>query len=365
MADSRDDLFSPVDIGEIALRNRMVMAPMTRSRASIDGVPSKQAGTYYAQRASAGLIIAEGTQPSFAGQGYPRTPGVHTADQIARWSEITRAVHAAGGAIVLQIMHAGRIAHRLNRMIDTPPVAPSAIAAQGQIRTDSARLQDFPVPRALPIGEIPGVLDEYRQAAAQAIRAGFDGVELHGTTGYLPMQFLTPNSNRRTDRYGGSTQNRVRFVVEALEAMVDGVGSPGRVGLRISPGFSFNDMKDDDPVATYTWLLRAIDAMGLAYLHINRAADVPLFATSFLAFEMFRPLFKGTMIAAGCLDRENGTELVRQGLADAVAYGRPFLANPDLPARFRGDAPLNLPDPSTFFTPGPKGYLDYPTMESA
>jgi N-ethylmaleimide reductase len=356
-------LFDPVKIGSLALKNRVVMAPMTRNRASRDGVPSKLAVTYYAQRADAGLIITEGTQPSPAGQGYPRTPGIHAPEQVAAWRHITDAVHQRGGRIFLQLMHVGRIAHRANRLIDAAPVAPSAIRAAGTIYTDAFGLQPHSMPRALATDEIPSVIDEYQQAAANAIAAGFDGVELHAANGYLPMQFLSSNSNRRTDRYGGSIQNRARFVLETLEAMVEAAGSSERVGVRISPDTTFNDMHDEDRLGTYVHLVTEVDQLGLAYLHVQRSPGELPPEQAFDPLTLLRPHFRGPLIATGGFDLEGGAALVAAGGADLIGYASFFISNPDLVQRFQAGAPLAQPDPATFYTPGEKGYIDYPALQ--
>ncbi|TAJ09336.1 MAG: alkene reductase [Nitrospirae bacterium] len=360
-----EPLFEPIVSGALELNNRIVMAPMTRSRASVTGVPSDLAATYYAQRAEAGLIITEGTQPSANGQGYPRTPGMHSPEQIASWRKVTEAVHARGGRIVLQLMHTGRIAHRLNRTVDGPPVAPSAIRAAGQMYTDALGLQDHSMPRALATEEIPSVIDEYRQATINAMLAGFDGVELHGANGYLPMQFLASNSNRRTDHYGGTVQNRARLVIETLEAMADGAGSASRIGLRVSPGNTFNDIQENDPLDLYPYLAKAINPLGLAYLHVQRSGKLPQQEQTFDPIALMRTHFTGPIIATGGFDRESANELLSLGQADMIGFARPFIANPDLVRRFRTAALLAQPDPTTFYTPGPKGYTDYPDSTSS
>lgn len=358
---TRNNLFEPIAIGPMDLKNRIVMAPMTRNRADVNGVPSEWAANYYGQRAQAGLIITEGTQPSAAGQGYPRTPGIHTPEQIAGWRKITEEAHRRGGRIVMQLMHTGRIAHRANRTVDGPPVAPSAVRANGQIHTDSLGKQDFSMPRALLLEEIPAVIDEYRQATNNALIAGFDGVELHGANGYLPMQFLSSNSNRRTDRYGGTVQNRTRFIIETLEAMVEVAGS-GRVGLRVSPDTTFNDMHDVNPAETHVHLIDAVNRLGLAYLHVQRSPGELPPERAFNPIALLRSHFDGPLIATGGFDLESGTRLVTEGGADLIGYASFFIANPDLVERFRLGAPLADPDQTTYYTPGPKGYTDYPYL---
>lgn len=357
-------LFEPVRIGSWELKNRIVMAPMTRSRASVAGVPSELAVTYYGQRADAGLIITEGTQPSANGQGYPRTPGIHTAEQIREWQRITDAVHVRGGRIFLQLMHVGRIAHRLNRTVDGPPVAPSAIRAPGTIYTDALGAQPHSVPRALATEEIPAVIDEYRQSTINALAAGFDGVELHGANGYLPMQFLSSNTNQRTDEYGGRVENRARFMIETLEAIVDGAGSAGRVGLRISPNTTFNDMHDEDPVSTHLFLVKTINRLGLAFLHVQRSPGGLSPEKAFDPIALLRPHFDGPLMATGGFDRDSANDLLGRKGADLIGFASLFIANPDLVERFQQGASLAQPHTTTFYTPGPSGYIDYPTLQT-
>ena len=345
-------LLSPGRIGGLKTANRVVMAPMTRSRARANGVASELAIEYYKQRASAGLIITEGTAPSAVGLGYARTPAIETPEQIAAWKKITAAVHAQGGAMFCQFMHVGRIGHSANRYTSEPLVAPSAIRAEGQMWTDAQGLQPMPAPRALETSEVASVIEEYAQATRNALEAGFDGVELHAASGYLPMQFLSSNTNRRTDGYGGSVTNRIRFVIEALDAMIDAAGGAGKVGMKISPAMPFNDIHDADPVETYTTLVRAVAPLGLAYLHVLRTA-LPN------TFDLLRPLYQGTFLAGGGFTRASGEEAVRSRLADFVVYGKLFTSNPDLPGRFAKNAEFAAPNPATFYTPGPEGYTSY------
>lgn len=349
------DLFSPGRIDGFDTANRIIMAPMTRSRAHTNGVPSELAIEYYSQRASAGLILTEGVAPSAVGLGYARTPAMESAEQVAAWKKITDAVHARGGRMFAQFMHVGRIAHPNNRYVDEPPVAPSAIKPEGQMWTDQDGMQGHPTPRALEAHEIPGVIEEYAQATRNALEAGFDGVELHSASGYLPMQFLSSNTNQRTDGYGGGVHNRIRFVLEALEAMTEAAGSPSRVGIKISPAMPFNDIHDADPVETYTTLVKAISPLGLAYLHVLQTA-LPN------TWEMLRPLFDGVFAAGGGFTRDTGNEALRSGLADFIVYGKLFTSNPDLPARFEQDAELTDFNPDTFYSPGPEGYTDYASL---
>lgn len=353
---SKVDLFSSGRIGLFETPNRIVMAPMTRSRASFDGVPSELAVEYYSQRSSAGLIVTEGTAPSAAGSGYARTPSIYSPEQIRAWRGVTNAVHAKGGHIFLQVMHVGRIAHSANRVTKEPPVAPSAIRAAGKMWTDSQGLQDNDVPRALETAEIGGVIAEYAQATRNAMEAGFDGVELHAASGYLPMQFLSTGSNQRTDAYGGGVKNRIRFVMEALQAMVTAAGSSLKVGIKISPAMPFNDIQDDDPVDTYSTLTEALAPFELAYLHVMKSATLPNI------LDLLRPLYRGTLLAGGGFGLDSGNIALADGLADFIVYGQPYVANPDLPERFLKGAPLAAADSSTFYTPGPQGYTDYPAL---
>ncbi len=350
-------LFQPIKVGRHELRNRLVMAPMTRSRADDDGVPSELVPTYYAQRAGAGLIISEGIYPSPMGKGYVRTPGIHSDAQVAAWKKVTDAVHAKGGVIVAQIMHAGRISDPSFLPGGATPVAPSAVRPNGQSYTDDG-LKPHVTPRALALEEIPGVIAEYAQATRRALEAGFDGVELHAASGYLPMQFLSSGTNRRADRYGGAAENRARFIVESLQAMI-AVAGADRVGIKLSPEMPFNDVADADPAETYATLVAAIGGMGLAYLHVTPYGK----DTDYHA--LLRPLFRGAYLAGAGLTRESAERLLGQGTADAAVFGALFLANPDLPERFRRGAALNAPDQSTFYAPGPKGYIDYPALEQA
>ena len=349
-------LFSPVKVGRYTLANRLIMAPMTRSRADVStGVPSDLVPVYYAQRASAGLMISEGIYPSAMGKGYWGTPGLHTDAQVVGWKKVTAAVHARGGRIFAQIMHAGRISDPSFLPGNATPVAPSAVKPNGQSFTAEG-MKPHVMPRALDTVEIAGIIAEYGNAAARAIEAGFDGAELHAASGYLPMQFLSSGTNLRTDRYGGTADNRARFAIEALEAMSRAVGAD-RVGIKISPEMAFNDISDANPRQTYTTLVGAIGNLGLAYLHVG------LFGTPVDYHSLLKPSFNGAYFAGGGLDQAKAEALVGAGRADAAVFGALFLANPDLPERFRLGAMLNAPDQATFYSPGPKGYIDYPALE--
>lgn len=351
------NLLTPGKLGSLAVPNRMIMAPMTRSRMLPGGVPSDLAVEYYAQRASAGLILTEGTAPSAVGLGYARTPAIETPEQVAGWKKITDAVSAKGGRMFVQLMHVGRIGSALNRYTDRPLVAPSAIKAAGQIWTDASGLQDFDTPVALSTAEIGKVIEEYAQATRNALAAGFKGVELHAASGYLPMQFLSTNTNQRTDGYGGGVNNRIRFVLEALDAIIAAAGSPAKVGIKIAPGMPFNDIQDANPTETYTTLVKALAGKGLAYLHV-------LQTTLPGTFELLRPLYPETFAAAGGFTKDSGNAALASGLADFIVFGKPFIANPDLPTRFATNAALNTPDPTTFYSPGPKGYIDQPSLSA-
>jgi N-ethylmaleimide reductase len=347
-------LFDPLQLGDIVLANRVVMAPMTRSRAAAGDAPTPLMTEYYRQRASAGLIVAEGIAPSRHGIGYCRTPGLYDAVQVEGWREVTQAVHAAGGRIVAQLMHCGRIGSRLNKAADADTVAPSAVRAAGRIYTDAAGMQEMDLPRALAIEEIPGVVEEYAAATRNALAAGFDGVELHCTSGYLPMQFMAVNTNLRTDAYGGPVQNRVRFVVEVAEAMA-GVAGGGRVGLRICPANPFNDVVDPEPEAIYSALLARVAGLRLAWLHVIRS---PLKA--FDAFGFAQRHFPGSLILNDGFDGESAALAVAEGRGAAVSFARHFIGNPDLVRRLQNGLPLASFDPKTMYTPGPAGYTDYP-----
>jgi N-ethylmaleimide reductase len=354
------DLITPLDLRGLQLPNRMVMSPMTRSRAGDGDVPQDLNVTYYTQRASAGLIVTEGVQVSAEGKGYCRTPGVYTDVQVAGWRKITDAVHAEGGRIFLQLWHVGRISHPLNND-GVRAVAPSGIQAAGEMFTVQSGLQPFAIPHALTTAEVEGVVGEYGHAARNAKAAGFDGVELHAGQGYLPMQFLSPNSNQRDDRYGGSAANRARFVAEVLEQAVDAFGAE-RVGIRIAPGFTFNDVSDDNPFETYTTLLQTMKPLDIAYVHVVTPPPAMSHAMPDDITAMVRDNFDGVLIRNGGYDQAKANAALQSGDADLVAFAKLFLANPDLPERFRRGAELNAWDMETFYTPGERGYTDYPVL---
>ncbi len=360
-----NSLFQPTTLAGHALQNRIAMAPLTRQRADALGVPKPFVKDYYAQRAGAGLIISEGTQPSFAGQGYCRTPGIHTAEQVAAWREVTEAVHARGARTFMQVMHAGRIAHPLNRQVADAPVAPSPVRPSGQIWTDQQQMQDYPNPRALSAAELPLLVEEFVSAARTAREAGFDGVELHAANGYLLNQFLASNTNQRGDAYGGPAPGRIRFVVEVVEAVAATIGA-ARTAIRVSPGHMFNDLVDADPLATHRALLDALPTAGLAYVHVmlpdafspqlNNAGDPQALLPA------LRPHVKGPLIAAGNLTAASAQSLLDSGLIQLAVFGRPFIANPDLVERLKTGAPLAAPREQFFYTPDAEGYSDYPPL---
>jgi len=354
------DLFSNIQLGALTLPNRIVMAPMTRNRAP-EGIPTALMAEYYAQRASAGLIITEASQISPQGIGYPATPGIHTAEQVKGWKRVTRAVHDKGGHVFLQLWHVGRISHP-DYHANEPPVAPSSIKPAGQAFTYEG-LKDFVTPRALETGEIPGIVDQYRHAASCAREAGFDGVEIHAANGYLIDQFLRDGTNRRTDAYGGSLENRTRFLMEVTEAVI-GVWGADRVGIRLSPRGAFNDMHDSDPQATFNHAAASLSTLHPVYLHI---VEVTMTNETSTACDMrqIRNRFNGLYIANGGYDKARGNAAIVDDAADLVAFGVPFLANPDLPARLATDAPLNTADESTFYGGDKHGYTDYPALEPA
>jgi len=354
MTVSSSPFFSPLRAGRLRLPNRVVMAAMTRSRADDAGRVGALTAEYYAQRAGAGLIVSEGLYPEPMGRGYVRTPGLADTAHVDAWRAVTSAVHRAGGRIAAQLMHAGRISHPALLPGGATPVAPSAVRPDGHTFTDAGRLPHV-VPRALATVEVADVIDRHAEAARRALAAGFDAVQLHAGSGYLPMQFLSTGTNRRTDRYGGSYANRVRFVVEVLEAMAGAVGAD-RVGLKITPQMAFNDVTDDDPVGTYTTLLRAVRPLKLAFLE---AAPAP---HSVVGHALMRPLFDGAYLAGVGFDRRRGEDFLRAGEADAIVYGQAFIANPDLPRRFALGAPLATADPATFYDGGARGYVDYPPL---
>jgi N-ethylmaleimide reductase len=360
VATDEDVLFQPIKVGDMALRNRIVMAPLTRNRASAGNVPTAINATYYAQRASAGLIIAEATQISPEGQGYIATPGIHSAEQIAGWKLVTQAVHAKGGSIVLQLWHVGRISHTSLQPGGKAPVAPSAIRADA--KTFAAEgFVDVSMPRALALDEIPALIESYRQAAANAREAGFDGVEVHAANGYLIDQFLRDKSNHRIDAYGGGIENRTRLLFEVCEAVAGEIGA-GRTGVRLSPLTTFGDVADSNPQALFNRAVERLAPLKLAYIHVIEGETGGDRHPQPFDYAAMRAPYAGTWIINNGVDRDMAIDAIRQGRADLVAFGRPFIANPDLPQRLRSNAALNQLDQETMYGGGAHGYTDYPAL---
>jgi N-ethylmaleimide reductase len=355
------DILSPFRLGPLQLPNRIVMAPMTRNRAGPGNAPTALNAIYYAQRAGAGLIVSEATQVSPQGLGYPGTPGIYSAEQVAGWKLVTDAVHAAGGRIFLQLWHVGRISHPSLQPDGALPVAPSAIAPAGQAWTLDG-MKPYVTPRALETTEIAGVIEDYRRSARHAREAGFDGVELHGANGYLVDQFLRDGSNKRSDRYGGSALNRTRFLVEITGALIGEWGGD-RVGVRLSPTNPFNDMSDSHPAATFATAVGELDRLGIAYLHIvEPGPGDPVAAGEVPDLRFFRKTWRGVLMGNKGYDLERANAVIRDGSADLVSFAALYLANPDLPERFRRGAALNAPDRKTFYGGAEKGYTDYPAL---
>ena len=356
-------LFAPAHLGPLTLTNHIVMAPLTRSRA-IGNVPNELMAEYYRQRATAGLIITEGTSPAADGLGYARIPGMFNQEQSTNWQRVTETVHHHGGHIFLQLMHAGRIGHTLNLPAGAEVVAPSAIQAAGQMWTDEQQLLPHTTPRALRADELARVRDEYIHSAKLAIEAGFDGVEVHSANGYLLSQFLNPHSNQRTDEYGGSVQNRARFVLEVARGVAEAIGAD-RTGIRLSPWGVDADMPVYPEMdETYAYLAGELQKIGLVYVHLvdHSAMGAPAVPAETVA--TIRRLFTNTIILSGGYNTvERAEEALTSGRADLVAFGRPFISNPDLVERLQSGAPLADPDADKFYTPGPEGYTDYPTAD--
>ena len=351
-------LFSPLQVGDLTADNRIFLAPLTRCRAVGDHVPTALMAEYYAQRASGGLLIAEATMAIAGNSSFWTEPGIYSEEQVAGWKLVTGAVHKAGGKIFLQLWHGGRACHPLLNG-GVQPVAPSALAILNDtVRTPEGK-QPYVVPHELRTDEIPGITLGFRKAAENALAAGFDGVEVHGANGYLLDEFLRDGSNKRTDQYGGSVENRTRLLIEVLEAVSAVFGSK-RVGLRISPLNSYNNMLDSDPIGLSTWLAQRLNALDLAYLHVMRGDFFGQQQGDLLT--PIRAAYKGVLIANMGYTAAEATQAIAEGKVDAVAFGSSFLANPDLPARIQAGAPLNQPNPATFYTPGPEGYTDYPTL---
>ena len=351
-------LFSPLQVGDLTADNRIFLAPLTRCRAVGDHVPTALMAEYYAQRASGGLLIAEATMAIAGNSSFWTEPGIYSEEQVAGWKLVTDAVHKAGGKIFLQLWHGGRACHPLLNG-GVQPVAPSALAILNDtVRTPEGK-QPYVVPHELRTDEIPGITLGFRKAAENALAAGFDGVEVHGANGYLLDEFLRDGSNKRTDQYGGSVENRTRLLIEVLEAVSTVFGSK-RVGVRISTLNSYNNMIDSDPIGLSTWLAQRLNALDLAYLHVMRGDFFGQQQGDLLT--PIRAAYKGVLIANMGYTAAEATQAIAEGKVDAVAFGSSFLANPDLPARIKAGAPLNQPNPATFYTPGPEGYTDYPTL---
>jgi N-ethylmaleimide reductase len=355
-------LFQPLKLGALTLPNRVLMAPLTRGRATMEGVPTPLMAEYYSQRAGAGLIISEATPVSQRGYGWVQAPGIYKPAHVKGWQAVTEAVHKKGGRIFLQLWHMGRVAHP-DFMGGLLPVSSSAITPKGESNTYTGK-KAFVTPHALSTDEIKSTIADYKNAAALAKEAGFDGVEIHGANGYLIDQFLRDGANKRTDEYGGTVENRARFLLQVTEAVV-AVWGADRVGVRLSPRNPYNDMSDSDPLHTFGFAAEKLDAYGLAYLHAMEPLPGHMMAAAGeRVTPVMRKAFKGVLIANGGYTQELGEKALAQNEADAIAYGVLFLANPDLPERFRADAPLNMPDVATFYTHDAKGYTDYPSLKN-
>jgi N-ethylmaleimide reductase len=355
-------LLQETAIGNLKLQNKMAMAPMTRSRADANGVVNDLTVLYYAQRASAGLLITEAINISIQALGSPYTPGIFTNEQILAWKKVTKAVHDKGGKMIAQLWHTGRVGHSIDKG-GVLPVAPSAIAIQGQQHFTSKGPKEYEMPRALETNEIKQIVQDYKQAAINAIEAGFDGVELHAAFGYLPNQFLVESANHRTDEYGGSIENRSRFVLEVMQAMVDAIGE-NKVAIKLSPSIPFNSIIDSNPTNLYSYLLIELNKMPLLYVQLMNAMfptdNLPQYPRDVIG--VFGKLTNHLVMANGGYTRETGEQELEKGIAKMISYGSLFLANPDLPKRFELNAELNHPDRATMYGGGEKGYTDYPTL---
>lgn len=359
MSDMIDHLFQPLRVGNVTIRNRIVLPPLSRHRSHLDGAPTPLNLEYYRQRAGAGLIITEGAYPSDMGKAYLYIPGICNEKHVAGWRTVTDAVHQAGGAIFCQIMHSGRLSDPLILPDGAQPIGPSAVQPDPTARHYTVNcprpIRGIPYmePRAMTIDEVKATVGEYRAAAERALCAGFDGVEIHAGSGYLPNQFLSMSANLRTDAYGGSIENRARFLIECVEAMSEVNGS-GFVAVRVSPGFTFQNVYDDDPIATYSYVARALSGRGLAYFHVgNYGMDWDVYGT-------LRPLFDGPFMVVGGFTRQSAAEMIANGGADMVGFGQAFIANPDLPDRFRRGLDISRPSVASWYTQGAEGYTDYP-----
>ena len=356
-------LFSPAQAGTLTLTNRVVMAPMTRSRATQDNIPTDIMAEYYQQRATAGLIITEGTSPSPNGVGYPRIPGIYNDAQIAGWKKVTDDVHEKGGHIFIQLMHTGRVSHVSNLPVNAEVLAPSAIPAAGQLYSDTLGMVDNSIPRAFTTAEVKSTIEEYITAAKNAIAAGFDGVELHGANGYLIEQFINPGTNHRTDEYGGSIEARGRFLLEIAAGTAEAIGKE-KVGVRFSPYGAFNDMPVYDEVdETYSYLSDKLNDLGILYVHVLDHSSMGAPPVPQQVKDLIRNTFKGTLVVCGGFDKEKAEAVLATGHADLVAFGKPFVSNPDLVKRMENGAELTQPDFNTLYTPGTAGYTDYPFLQ--
>lgn len=361
MSEALHALFTPLQIGDIIVKNRLAMAPMTRQRSTLDGVPTDLNVEHYRQRATAGLIVSEGIYPSAMGKGYLFTPGLHTDAQVAGWQRVTDAVHGEGGAIFGQIMHVGRLSDPL--MLDgAQPIGASAVQPDPSARhytvTCPRPKRPYPEPRAISHAEVLGVIDDFAQSAVLAKRAGFDGVEIHAASGYLPMQFLSTNSNVRTDDWGGSVEKRAAFLLACVDAMIAAT-SPGFVAVKLSPGWSFHNVFDDDPVATYSYVVRQLSTRGIAYLELGD------YAVGWDVYGTLRPLFDGPAMFVAGFTQPSAAAAVNDGRADMIAFGQAYIANPDLAARYENGWKLNRPEVATYYTQGAEGYIDYPLYADA
>ncbi len=357
-------LFDSLQLGPHTLENRVLMAPMTRGRASVDNVPTTRMATYYEQRAAGGLLITEGTQISPQGVGWYRAPGIWTDEMVEAWKPVTKAVHDAGGRIFMQLWHLGRVSHPDFQPAGELPVGPSAIAAEGHSHTPSGN-KPYVVPRALETSELPGVVADFVRAAENAIAAGFDGVELHGANGYLLDQFIRDGSNRRTDAYGGSIENRWRLPLEVAAAVASAIGSE-RTAVRLSPTNRYNDMIDSDPIASYSYGARKLGELGLVYLHVvePRPGHMMHDPEAPALLPHIREYYRGVLISNGGFQADSGNEIIESGLVDAVSFGVPYLANPDLVERLQRGAEQNAPDFATLYAGDDEGYIDYPSLAS-
>ena len=355
-------LFTEYILGKIKLKNKVVIAPMTRSRA-INNIPNEMMVEYYKQRSGAGLIITEGTSPSPNGLGYPRIPGIFNKEQIAGWKNITNIVHENNSKIFIQLMHTGRVSHPANLPKGAEVLAPSAVANGGEMYTDSLGMQPYPTPREMTIEEIETAQNEYVQAAKNAIEAGFDGIEIHGANGYLVDQFINPASNKRSDKYGGSIENRARFAIETAKKMGEAIGFD-RTAIRLSPYGASNGMKPFDQLEeTYEYLATELGKLGIVYIHVVDHSSLGAPEVTESVKSKIQNSFGGPIIACGGFDKERAERVLNENKADLIAFGRPFISNPDLVYRFENNLPIIEPDYNTFYTPGEKGYTDYPSIE--